>query len=76
MSQNNKEGKKERRREKVGITQSKGNVVSPFSPVKKAKGVSNILQNHPGSQGHRQLALDVGTKLFIFWKATPKAWGR
>lgn len=53
--------RKEMRREGVGITQSKGNdVVSPFSPVKKAKSVSSILQNHPASQGHRQLAVDVG----------------
>ena len=52
--------RKEMRREGVGITHSNGNVVSPFSSLKKTESVSSILQNHSGSQGHRQLAIDVG----------------
>lgn len=48
--------RKDMRRVSVVITQNKGNVVSPFSPVKKAKSESSVLKNHPRSQGHRQLA--------------------
>ena len=33
----------------------------PFLLSRRLRGVSGRLQNHPGSQGHRQLARDAGS---------------